>query len=301
MITDKEIIINDFQAYFNTSFRPYDEVKSFFPDEVLYLKYLKKVLYFTKAVIEPLEKKGLKQKDTIVDIASGDGQMSLALALKGYKSITLFDMDSKRLEFGYKIIHFFNPETEINQINDSATNLSKHYDVLISYQTIEHLSDEGNYSIAKKSCQKDFLKKVNLNINKLCYFNAPNKTFPIDGHDTGKLFFHWLPMSVRKYFINKKLVKCSWSGISQPVTVSFLKRQLKTFKLSSKYYAFDNMTDYINNYPSFDYMGNKIYKINPNKLSFKKKIVRSISTLLGKNMQKLLPVLSVVFVKKNLK
>ena len=62
------------------------------------------------------------------------------------------------------------------------------FDVLICYQTIEHLSDEGNYSVAKKHCQVAFLARVDQHIKKLCYFNAPNRTYPVDGHDTCLLY-----------------------------------------------------------------------------------------------------------------
>ncbi len=242
-----------------------------FKTEEEYFNYFKKVLYFNKAVIEPLEKKGMTISDSIIDIASGDGQMSLALYLKGYRTITMFDLDKERLSFSKNLIQKFLPNTDISIINDTAANMMGEYVVIISYQTIEHLSLSGNYSIASRKFQKDFLDKINNHIHKLCYINAPNYTFPVDGHDTGKLFFHYLPISIRKLLISKNIVKCSWAGISQPVSISFLNRNLKNFKLASNYYAFESMLDYIRNYPPFDYMGNKYYFSGS--LSFSKKIM----------------------------
>lgn len=278
---------------------PYENLKDLFKNENQYLNYLKKVVYFTKAVIEPLQNKGMTQKDSIVDVASGDGQMSLALALLGYRDLTLFDLDQDRLEKGSKIIALFCEGYKVKTIHDSAVNLNDQFDVLISYQTIEHLSDEGNYSVAKKSCQIQFLKAINEHINKLCYFNAPNNTFPVDGHDTGKWFFHWKSMEKKKRLIFEEGVKCSWAGICQPVSIGFLNKHLSRFKLNSSYYAFDSMVEYLNNKPPFDYMGQPTYSSPSGNLSFKKKIFNVVSKILGKQTQKLLPVLSVIYTKKS--
>jgi hypothetical protein len=299
---EKDLIASKFNEYYGNDLKPFDELSELFEDEKSYLSYMKKVLYFTKTVIEPLEAKGMNLNDSIIDIASGDGQMSLALYLKGYTNVTLFDMDLKRLQLGEKIIRkFIKNISEVKCINDSATNLNSRYDILISYQTVEHLSDEGNYSIAKRKCQKDFLTAINTYINKLCYFNVPNYTFPIDGHDTGKWFFHYLPMSIREFLISKKVVKCSWSGISEPVSLFFFNRYLKRFRLASNYYAFDNMTDYIKNYPPFDYMGNRIVSIDVNNLTIKKKALLLISNIFGKTFHFILPTLSVIYINKEFK
>ena len=297
-MTEKEIINADFKNYFNQELKPFTNVEPYFENEKEYNSYIKKTLYFKKSVIEPLEKKGLKYSDSIVDIASGDGEMSFALALLGYKDITLFDLDQKRLDTGVQLIELFCNGTKAKRINDTATNLNTNFDVLISYQTIEHLSDEGNYSIAKKQCQIDFLKNINKHINKLCFFNAPNRSFPMDGHDTGKPLFHLLPIGVKKHLINKDIVKCSWAGICRPVSISFLNKHLPAFKLNSNYYTYDNMVEYLDSRPSFDYMGVKIPPIDVNNLSQKKKAINMVANLLGKNAQKILPVLSVIYEKK---
>lgn len=289
------IIERDFESYFNTALKPFIEVKQVIESEAQYWDYIKKVLYFVKDVIQPLEKKGMRQNDTIIDIASGDGQMSLALALLGYKNVTLFDLDTQRLQRGINMINLYCPETDFQAINDSATNFAQTYDILISYQTIEHLSDEGNYSVAKKKCQIKFLTKVNKQINKLCYFNAPNRSFPIDGHDTGKPFFHLLPTTLQRRLINNKIIKCSWDGICRPITISFLNEQLTNFRLSSSYYAFDSMIEYLHNRPSFDYMGNPIYRVDTRNLSGKKTIINLVSLAFGKGTQRMLPVLSVIY------
>lgn len=298
MLKDTEIVERTFLSYFGIPIKPFSELGHLFKDEKSYLTYFKKVLYFTKAVIQPMEQKGMDQGDSILDLASGDGQMSLALALLDYKELTLFDMDKERLVFGKQIIREFRKDLEVDVINGSATELEGTFDVLICYQTIEHLSDEGNYSVAKKTCQLEFLRRVDRSITKLCYFNAPNRSFPVDGHDTGKLFFHWLPMGIKKYLIEGKHVRCSWSGISRPVTVSFLGRHLPHFKLASKYYAFDSMQEYMANYPPFDYMGASIPMGHGNKLSWKKRLVGGLSRTLGGQMQKLLPVLSVIYARR---
>jgi len=297
-MTEKEIIKADFKAYFNQELKPFESVTAFFDNEKEYFNYLKKSLYFTKSVIKPLENKGMTISDSIVDVASGDGQMSFALALLGYKNITLFDLDQERLDKGVSLIGLFCNETKAKRISDTATNLNITFDVLISYQTIEHLSDEGNYSIAKKHCQIEFLQNIDKHITKLCFFNAPNRSFPIDGHDTGKPFFHFLPMGVKKYLINHDIVKCSWAGICRPVSIRFLNKYLPSFELKSNYYTYDNMKEYLANRPSFDYMGNRIYSIDVNKLSKKKAIINTVANTLGKNAQKILPVLSVIYKKK---
>lgn len=292
---EKGIIEKDFKEYFDTDFKPFSEVKEILKSEKVYYDYIKKALYFVKDVIQPLEKKGMRHDDSIIDVASGDGQMSFALALLGYKNLTLFDLDKKRLEAGVNMIQLYSASSKLQTINDSATNLNQTYDVLISYQTIEHLSDEGNYSVAKKKCQVEFLTKINRQVNKLCYFNAPNRSFPIDGHDTGKPLFHLLPISIKKYLINNKIVKCSWDGISRPVSISFLNGHLSNFKLNSRYYAFDSMVEYLNHRPSFDYMGDPIYRLNTNQLPWKKKLINRVSLIFGMRTQRMLPVLSVIY------
>ncbi len=298
-MTDFEIVKKNFEERFKIPYKTLDELGGLFKTEKEYTTYMKKVLYFTKAVIEPLEKKGMKKDDAIIDIASGDGEMSVALAILGYQNLTLFDMDVSRLDFGVKFINLYSPGLKVKRETGSATEFNGIYDVLISYQTIEHLSDEGNYSIAKKKCQLQFLERINGHVKKLCFFNAPNRTFPIDGHDTGLPFFHRLPIKIKSYLIGKGIVKCSWGGICRPVTVSFLSSHLSNFSLASKYYAFDSMDEYMKNYPPFDYMGNRIPSYNAERMSFKKKLINGLSKVLGSNMQKLLPVLSVIYVNKS--
>lgn len=299
MLKEEEIVERTFLSYFGIPIKPFSELEHLFKDKKTYLAYFKKVLYFTKAVIQPMERKGMKKTDSILDLASGDGQMSLALALLDYKKLTLYDMDKVRLDLGKQIIREFKKDLEVDVINNSATELEGTFDVLICYQTIEHLSDEGNYSVAKKACQLEFLRRVDRSITKLCYFNAPNRSFPVDGHDTGKLFFHWLPLGIKKLLIQGKHVRCSWSGICRPVTVSFLGRHLPHFKLASKYYAFDSMQEYMANYPPFDYMGAAIPMDHGKKRSWKKRAVDGLSGMIGRQMQKLLPVLSVIYVRRN--
>jgi len=294
-MTDLEIIEEEFRRVFKISLKTVQQEAGNFVNEKTRISYYKMVLYFADAVIGPLERKGMAKSDAIVDVASGDGQMSLALALLGYTDITLWDMDQERLDCGIRTIALYCPGVVAKKIYGSATNMDKKFDVLISYQTIEHLSDEGNYSVAKKSCQIEFLDNINKNISKLVYFNAPNRTYPIDGHDTGLPFFHYLPISIKKKLIYGKLVKCSWSGICRPVSINFLGRHLRNFHLASHYYAFDSMVDYVSHYPAFDYMGYRIPKVDPNNLSTTKKIVKGVSGLLGKRMQYMLPVLSVIY------
>ncbi len=295
--TTKDIVAKTFLKYFEKEFPLIELTNNFFPNEEICIKYFKKVIYFKKAVIEPLESNGMEKTDKIVDLACGDGQMSLALYLLGYTNVTLFDMDSERIAFAKKIIQFFvGTNISVPAINDSAGNMKDEYDVIISYQTIEHLSDTGNYSEASRRCQKDFLNILNVRIKKLIYINAPNYTYPIDGHDTGKLFFHFLPINIRHFFIRKmQWVKCSWAGISQPVSVLFLNRYLANFKLQSNYYAFNSMESYMKNYPPFDYMGNPYYEYDQNKLPAGKKTIKIVSSILKSKTQYILPVLSVIY------
>ena len=70
------------REYFNRDISYAGKLAEWFKTESEFVKYFKKVLYFQKAVIEPLEERGMTKTDTIVDIACGDGQMSLALFLK---------------------------------------------------------------------------------------------------------------------------------------------------------------------------------------------------------------------------
>lgn len=296
MTTDEELVREKFQEYFDRELPSLASIpEGLFADDADYLGYLKKVLYFNKAVVEPLERAGMKMEDRIIDIASGDGQMSVCLYLKGYREVVLFDLDEKRLERGGKVIRALvgddaNPET----ICSSATKFSGEYDVLISYQTIEHLSDTGNYSVASRRCQKQFLAKVNGNVRRMCYFNAPNYRFPIDGHDTGIWFFHFLPISLRNWLISRKWVECSWAGVSQPVSIGFLNRHLRKFRVASNYCAFGNMRDYLANYPPFNYMGNRMPKVDLNSLGWKKRIFGAFSNVMGSRTQSFLPTVSVI-------
>jgi SAM-dependent methyltransferase len=292
-----DLLKNTFKNYFGIELPEYENFPiGFFESTDDYIRYFKKTIYFKQAVIVPLIDNGMQMEDRIIDLASGDGQMSLALYLLGYRNITLFDLDRDRLDFGIKIIKFFlGKDIVVNEMCDSAMNFNHIFDVIISYQTIEHLSNTGNYSIASRDCQRIFLKSINENINKLCYFNAPNYTFPIDGHDTGKLFFHYLPIRVREIIIKKGWVKCSWSGISQPVSLRFLKKHLTRFELTTNYYAFRNMENYLSTQAPFDYMGNRVIDYDIYKLPYKKRFISLLGKILDTNMQNLLPTLSVIY------
>jgi len=292
-----DILKNTFKNYFGIELPEYEEMPiGLFENKNEYTRYFKKTVYFKQAVIIPLVDKGMKKEDMIIDLASGDGQMSLALFLLGFKNVTLFDLDKERLELGVKMIQLFlGKGIEIKTICDTAMNFNHKFDVIISYQTIEHLSNKGNYSIASRDCQRQFLKSINNNINKLCYFNAPNYTFPIDGHDTGKPFFHYLPINIREIIIGKGWVKCSWAGISQPVSVDFLNKYLTRFNLVTNYYAFDTMESYLQSQAPFDYMGNRVVDYDINNLPFKKRVISFLAKILGKNTQNILPSLSVIY------
>lgn len=299
MLNDAQIVEQEFLRYFNTPLRPYRELGHLFGSEGAHLLYFKKVLYFTKAVIEPMAALGMRKDHAIIDLASGDGEMSVALALLGYERLTLYDLDAKRLAFGERMIREFRENLPVEAINASAMDLAGKYDVLICYQTIEHLSDEGNYSIAKRSCQLAFLERVERSIGTMCYFNAPNRSYPVDGHDTGKLFFHWLPIRVKKFLIGKRYVRCSWSGICRPVSVTFLARHLPHFERASKYYAFPSMKAYVTNYPPFDYQGFPMPRPRPGeRLPFRKRLINTVANVLGGHVQKLLPVLSVIYLRR---
>lgn len=297
--SDHQICRDAFRDYFGLSLPDYStEAEGIFGSSNNYYFFVAKILYFKKSVIEPLIGYGMQTNDRIVDIAAGDGQMSVALYLMGYKNLILFDLDPERLSLASRSISFFSgEETNVKSINDSATNFSEPVDVLISYQTIEHLSDKGNYSVASRKCQREFLKRVNDNVSKLVYINAPNLLFPVDGHDTGLWFFHYLPSDVRSKMIEKKWVTCSWAGVSQPVSVPFLSRYLKNFKLASTYYSFSSAEEYMQNYAPFDYVGNPYPLYGVKELPAKKKLIVRLSKMLGKAPQYFLPVLSVVMAK----
>jgi len=295
---DFELVRDTCQAYFGATLEPFDQLpRDLFRSERKYVEYFKRVLFFTKFAIEPLERKGMKRGHSIVDIASGDGQMSLALYLKGYRNVTLFDLDEARLQFGVRMIKTFaDPSAEVEHVNDTATNYHGHHDVLITCQTIEHLSDTGNYSVASRRCQKVYLRNVNEGVSQLCYLNAPNLAFPIDGHDTSKPLFHYLPARFRRWLIDRNVVKCSWSGVAQPVSVGFLNRHLPDFTLASNYYAFDSWQAYVQNRPPFSYMG---VRLNGNgRPNWKKKVISTVANTLGKNVQRLLPVLSLIYARR---
>lgn len=258
--------------------------------------YLQRIVHFARAVVEPLRDHGLGPDDRIVDVASGDGELAAALALAGHRNVTLWDLDTRRLANARRRIEALCPEaTGFTYRNDDAVRLEGQFDAVISCQTIEHLSDEGNYAVARRSCQLEFMRRVRAARPRLVYVNVPNYTFPVDGHDTGLWFFHYLPMSVRRWLIRSGRVTCSWAGISRPVSLLFFRRQLPEHRLATSYYAFDSFDDYMRRRPPYDYVGGPLPAEPLDRLSRKKKLVRLVARTLGRGAQLCLPNLCLIY------
>ena len=299
VVRKEDLMEAEFQRRFGCRPPELERVQGLFADDHAFRRTLEKVLYFHGAVLEPLQRRGMTRDDRILDLASGDGEMSLALALAGHRRITMVDLDAARLDRAARLVReLAGDDIELTATQGSAVDLEDDHDVLICFQTLEHLSDEGNYARASRSCQRRYLERVDRHIGKLVYFNAPNRWYPIDGHDTGKPGFHWLPMSIRSWLIARGVVENSWSGIAEPVTLDFLRRGLPHFRLVSRYYAFDDALDYMASYPPFDYMGRLYPQVRADHLPWKKRVIVRLSRMLGSRAHNLLPFLSVVLARR---
>jgi hypothetical protein len=295
----EDLMVAEFRRRFGREPPDLAAAPGLFADERAFQRTLQKVLHFHGAVLVPLARHGMSTSDRILDLASGDGEMSLALALAGYRSITMFDLDGERLErAAARVRALAGDGLELSVVHASALDLSTDHDVLICFQTLEHLSELGSHARASRSCQRRFLELVSVHIRKLAYFNAPNRWYPIDGHDTGKPLFHWLPMTVRARLIERGVVRNSWAGIAEPVTLRFLCRHLRGFRPVTRYYAFEDALDYMRSYPPFDYMGRLYPFVDPGALPLRKRVITAVSRLLGARAQNRLPFLSVVLRRK---
>ena len=150
--------------------------------------FFKRVLYFIKTVVEPLESCGMSRDDSILDGASGNGPLTLALLLCGFHDVAMCDLDPAATQTASRIVELVLPGSQaVPVVNSSLLEWKENVDVLVSYQTIEHLERSGKqrfhqadrfFSAASRSCQEELLRAANQQVRKLIFINAPSHCCP---------------------------------------------------------------------------------------------------------------------------
>lgn len=152
------------------------------------------VEYYDKFFIAPMRNRLDISQAVLCDCAAGLGWLSFAFLLRGGKAAVLVEPDDVKFRIAQEV-------GDILGVADKCTFLDcymqdipladKSVDVFASIETLEHVGAENI-----NRC----LKKINCLTRRLVIVTAPNRLFPIDGHDTRLPFAHWLPKTLRKAY-----------------------------------------------------------------------------------------------------
>lgn len=175
-----------------------------------------------------------------LECASGYGLNAIAYLLSGGASIRGYDIDQARIAFASELAERLGLGDRASfQYGDiHALPASPSVGVVFTLQTLEHVPRplEALRALADRA-------------EKAIVISTPNRLFPIDGHDTGLAFAHWLSNAQRKRY-------ASWRGAPTAQLCSFLSAfdidaTIPDFELRTHAYNFARLSDWLDQYPCF--------------------------------------------------
>jgi 2-polyprenyl-3-methyl-5-hydroxy-6-metoxy-1,4-benzoquinol methylase len=160
--------------------------------------------YVGKRLVTLVNRFGSLRGKRILDIGSGSGSSALVMMDKGAKSVQGVEPNAKFVElakmrardegFEHDVTFLQLKDTRILPFEDGK------YDIVTFSAVIEHIPPSLRHEIIKEAYR--CLAPGGF----IVFTETPNRIFPYDGHTTGLLFIHWLPLAL-SYPIAKML---SW-------------------------------------------------------------------------------------------
>lgn len=195
--------------------------------------------YFVRFFHNPLSRHVPLEDATAIECASGLGYNALAFVLAGGRSITGYDLSEQRVAHARELARRLGladrARFEVRNLYDLPFTSA---DVVFSLQTLEHVPEplQALRILADRT-------RVAL------VLSTPNRLYPKDGHDTGLLFAHWLPTPVRRRYA--RLRGAPVQQLCRFLSPFELERALPDFSRATKLYNFDDLDEWLEQYPCF--------------------------------------------------
>lgn len=125
----------------------------------------------------------------ILEIGCGTGSSSVALAEQGAR-VTALDIDGTALEFAKQRASLYGLEVDFHEANAIEVDelfRGEHYDWIIFYATLEHMTFSERIVAMRKTWE--MLSPG----DNWCVIETPNRLWFYDGHTSQLPFYHWLP------------------------------------------------------------------------------------------------------------
>jgi glycosyltransferase involved in cell wall biosynthesis/SAM-dependent methyltransferase len=184
------------------------------------------------------------EQATMVDCGCGYGWLGLAYVLGGGAIAIMIDLDFERLGACKQIAGIIGVADRLLFICGDITALplrKQSTEVFSSIQTLEHLRRDG---YARQSRIVSAVREMVRVTCSVIVLNTPNALFPVDRHDTGLPFAHWLPQRVRYWYA--RLFDCTSDRECGNIFISILllEKELRPFRRASAYKCFQSFEEY---------------------------------------------------------
>ena len=256
------------------------------------------ISHFYKRYINPLENYIDLDKVILADCGCGYGWLAFAFILSGGKYALCIDPDFRRLEAAKEISEILNIDEKIAFICASISHLpflDQTITVFASIETLQHIWYNGKPS---KRLTRKGIQEMSRVTQKYIIVKTPNNWFPIDHHDTGLPFAHWLPQVIRTMYA-KLFHRTKYEYTNRFISHRFLEKYLKEFKLITSFRCYSDVDEWIRNRPVYSPHGIHIgYVPKINKNNFKVKFLKFIFKLLKQRTRYFLPCIEGIYEKR---
>ncbi|NOZ36718.1 MAG: class I SAM-dependent methyltransferase [Gammaproteobacteria bacterium] len=242
-------------------------------------RYVKQILDFSP----------INSDVTIVDVGAGFGWLAMAFAYATDAKIIAIEPNKARLDAGKKIANILGIGDRIDWRVGGLQRIplkDKEADIVYCIEVLEHVYRSNDAVSELCRVSKD-----------LVVLTTPNLWFPVIAHDTQLPFCHWLPVPVRKIYAklfnrtNRENDNLFWS----PYTLT---KKMQGFKPISDWLHYSSYEKFLDTFPYYLPYGEGSYI---KKISAPKKIYYSVVSRLGLLSHFVVPSLSYVFQRSEIK
>lgn len=235
---------------------------------------------------------------TLLDCGCGYGWLGLAYVLAGGEQAVMIDLDLDRLRACRQIAEIIGVGDRLLFICGDITALPvgpRCTDVFSSVQTLEHLRNDGAVRTERIA---QALREIVRATRCVIVVNTPNALFPIDRHDTGLPFAHWLPQAPRCWYARAfgRTEDREFDNIF--VSIFALESNLRPFRRASTYKCFSSFDEYWANRWRYSPYGRGVLDAPQSNAPGRPGVLDAAARLLGKWYRYLAPTIEGIYVRE---
>ena len=252
--------------------------------------------FYTKKYVNPLKNYIDITHSSLADCGCGYGWMGFAYIMNGGQKVVAIDVDLPRLEAAQEIAQVLGVNARIEFRHETITDLSlgnREADICVSLGTLEHLENKKYDERNVRGSTLRALGEISRVSSRLILISTPNNWFPIDSHDTGLLFAHWLPQPLRTAYAKMFKRLDTHEYTNRFLSHRIVEGKLKDFKLITPALCYKDMHELRATYPVYcPYGGANGFLSGKSK---KILLYDYIYRLLGKHSRFFLPVIEGIY------